>query len=47
MIDLLGWFTNTATIGGMIVMTVFTTAIVIYIFLLRWIHAGGESDAGQ
>ncbi len=44
MLDLIYWFTNTASIGGIIVMTVFTAAIVIYILLLRWIHAGGASD---
>ncbi len=44
MIDLVAWFTNTATIGGMIILAVFTIAILVYIFLLRWIHAGGKSD---
>ncbi len=47
MIDLIAWFTNTASIGGMIVMTVFTVAIFVYVLLLRWIHAGGKGDAGQ
>ncbi len=47
MIDLIAWFTNTATIGGMIVLTVFTIAILVYVLLLRWIHAGGKSNAGQ
>ncbi len=47
MLDLIYWLTNTASIGGIIVMTVFTGAIVVYILLLRWIHAGGASDAGK
>lgn len=44
MIDLIAWLTNTATIGGLVVLTVFVVAITAYIWMVRWICAGGETD---
>ncbi len=35
-------FINTAGIGGIVVMTVYITALIIYYFLTRWILQGGR-----
>jgi len=38
-------FFNTPGIGGVAVFTVFSTAVVIYITLTRWILKGGEEKS--
>jgi len=48
MIHTLEWITNTAGCGGLIAMTVFTTAIVVYAATLRWFkRADREADEDQ
>ena len=36
-------FINTAGIGGAVVLAVYTTALVTYFFLTRWILKGGKA----
>lgn len=40
--SLLYTFVNTATVGGIVVLIVYTAALVIYILLARWILRGGR-----
>jgi HAMP domain-containing protein len=37
-------FINTAGIGGMVVLSVYLLALVIYFFLTRWILRGGKEE---
>jgi len=39
-------FINTAGIGGIVVLSVYTGALVIYFFLTRWILRGAPKKAG-
>lgn len=36
-------FINTAGIGGMVVLTVYSVALLTYFFLTRWILRGGRT----
>lgn len=38
-------FVNTPGIGGIVVMSVIIIAITVYIFLTRWIIAGGQEES--
>lgn len=40
-------FINTPGVGGVIIMLVFGTAVVLYYLLTRWIIAGGESETNR
>jgi len=37
-------FINTAGVGGMVVLAVYTLALIIYFFLTRWILRGGKTE---
>lgn len=37
-------FINTAGIGGLVVLSVYLLALVIYFFLTRWILRGGKTE---
>lgn len=40
------WLINTQTLGGLVVLAAFGTALVTYFFMLRWIVRGAEEDEG-
>jgi len=40
-------FINTAGIGGIVVLSVYTGALVIYFFLTRWILRGAPQKSGK
>ncbi len=42
--DTLYWLINTQTLGGLVVLTVFSTVVTLYFFMLRWIVAGGQTS---
>jgi hypothetical protein len=42
--QILYWLINTQTIGGLVVIAAFTSALLIYLFTLRWIIRGAEED---
>ena len=45
MIHTLEWITNTAGCGGLIAVSVFTVATVIYVVSLRWLkHAPDQAE---
>jgi len=48
MIHTIEWITNTAGCGGLIAVTVYTVATVIYVMSLRWLkRAPQETDEEQ
>jgi len=38
-------FVNTAGIGGIIVISVITIALVVYFFVTRWVIEGGQEES--
>ena len=46
--DIIHWFVDTPTVGGLIVISVYSIAFVLFVIMTRWILAGGrvpdESD---
>jgi len=42
--ETLYWLINTQTLGGLVVVTVFSTVVTLYFFMLRWIVAGAREE---
>jgi hypothetical protein len=40
--DILHWFIDTPTVGGLIVTGAYSTAFVLFVVMARWILAGGR-----
>lgn len=40
--ETLYWLINTQTIGGLVVLAVFSVVVTLYFFMLRWIIAGAQ-----
>ena len=47
--DTLYWLINSQTLGGLVVLAVFSTAVTLYVLMLRWIVAGANiaDDGGH
>jgi hypothetical protein len=45
--EILHWFVDTPTIGGILVTTIYATAFVVFVIVTRWILAGGRVSESE